>query len=71
MAKWPVGATIEGVRWMNAEERRMLGWKFPGVVILLDDGGVIYSAANDSQTKPGVMMAASPGEGPVPLDPRR
>lgn len=68
MPEWPVGVGIEGVRWMNDAEREMLGWKSYGVVILLDDGGMIFASSDKDAKRPGVLQAVTFGGGPEPLE---
>jgi hypothetical protein len=58
---WPVGVRIEGFRWLNQEELSSMGWSRPGVVLLLEDGGVIFASADEEGNDTGALMVSPPG----------
>jgi len=50
------GKTIIGVRYMNEQEKEMLGWHSRCVIISLDDGTSIYPSRDDEGNDAGALF---------------
>jgi len=50
------GRTISEVRYMNENEKEMLGWNKRCIMIILDDGTVIYPSRDDEGNDAGALF---------------
>jgi hypothetical protein len=50
------GKKIVSVRYMNEEEKEMLGWHSRCVIITLDDGTAIYPSRDDEGNDAGALF---------------
>ena len=50
------GRTISEIRYMNDNEREMLGWTKKSIIIILDDGTAIYPSRDDEGNDAGALF---------------
>jgi hypothetical protein len=50
------GRTISEVRYMNEYEKEMLGWNKGCIMIILDDGTIIYPSKDDEGNDAGALF---------------
>ena len=50
------GRTISEIRYMNENEKEMLGWNKRCIMIILDDGTVIYPSRDDEGNDAGALF---------------
>ena len=62
---WPIGLKIREVRWMTPKEMEAMAWDQEGVVIVLEDGGVIFPSSDPEGNSIGALMVAQSGS---PID---
>lgn len=55
-----IGRTIIAVRYMTPEEQKLLGWHRSPVVLVLNDGTLLYPQADDEGNNAGAL-AIQPG----------
>jgi hypothetical protein len=55
-AKALVGRKIEGVRWMSRAEAANVGWSRRAVVLILDDGSLLYPSSDDEGNDAGALF---------------
>lgn len=51
-----LGRRIAGVRWMTADEQEQLGWDNAAVVLELDNGTLVWPAADDEGNGAGALL---------------
>jgi hypothetical protein len=51
-----LGRTIVAIRYLNDTEADGLGWSASPIVLLLDDGAMIYPAQDDEGNGPGALI---------------
>lgn len=54
------GKKIVSVRYMNEQEKEMLGWHNRCVIIVLDDGTAIYPSRDDEGNDAGALFVDNP-----------
>lgn len=57
--KFLLGRTIVGVRYLTDEEVEGLGWYSAAVVMVLDDGTLIFPSGDDEGNNAGAMFGQS------------
>ena len=50
------GKTIAEIRYMNDDEKEMLGWNKKSIIIILDDGTAIYPSKDDEGNDAGALF---------------
>lgn len=60
-APWPIGLKIKEIRWMTPEELGAMAWDQEGVVIVLEDGGLIFPSSDPEGNSAGVLMSLHKG----------
>ena len=50
-----LGRTISDIRFMTDEERDNNGWNKRGIVLILDDGNILYPMADAEANESGAM----------------
>lgn len=66
-----VGCKISKVRYQTPEEQEEHGWHRPGVVLELEDGGIIYASQDDEGNGPGTFFAVTKDGDPVYVFPEQ
>ncbi len=62
-----VGRSIKAVRYMTTEERNQMGWSRRPVVIELDNGHLVWPAADDEGNDAGVLNTTSEHQPVLPV----
>lgn len=57
--KWLVGCKVVDVRYMSKKEARNHGWSHRPVVLVLDNGTMIYPSKDDEGNDAGTMFGSS------------
>lgn len=58
---------IVGVRYMTQKEADQLGWESRTIVLLLDDGNVIYPSQDDEGNGPGSLFTNNEANPIIPV----
>ena len=58
---------IVGVRYMTPEEQKQLGWYSKALILLLDDGNMIFPSADDEGNGAGALFTNHETEDILPV----
>ena len=64
-----LGKKIVGVRYLKPEETKNMAWRSRCVVIILDDGNMIYPSMDEEGNGPGVLFTNNKKEPTLPTIP--
>ena len=59
---WPVGLRIVGIREMTDKERDLYAWYGPAVVLVLEDGSLLFPSQDEEGNGPGALFGVRDGE---------
>jgi len=57
---------IVGVRYLLDEEMELLGWDERSIVLILDDGNMIFPSSDDEGNQAGVLFTNNPDQPTLP-----
>jgi hypothetical protein len=57
---------IVGVRYLLDEEMEMLGWDERSIVLILDDGNMIFPSSDDEGNQAGALFTNNPDQPTLP-----
>jgi hypothetical protein len=57
---------IVGVRYLLDEEMEMLGWDQRSIVLILDDGNMIFPSSDDEGNQAGALFTNNPDQPTLP-----
>jgi len=58
---------IVEVRYLTTEEMENLGWYYKSVVMVLDDGNMIYPSSDDEGNNAGALFTCDPDQPTLPV----
>ncbi len=61
------GRTIKKVRYLTEKEMESLGWYSRCVVMILDNGTIVYPSADDKGNEAGVLFTTNEDEPTLPV----